>query len=574
MSTQKGGNKTTPTRGARRLEAVLLALSEEDPVPAPPPTPKKPQCPVYPSLSSWSGRRGPSSPSFQPAASVTGVRSERPLTGTAVPPATPAPCPCNGRRLPSACNAERLGRSWRRRGAAVSRATSEEAVESELLSSSDGSSEGSLPASSASTASDSTLRNSSSSPSRPPSRTDAGDNASITAALRARRVHNDLTPLFPPSITPCGFTCTATSLSSRRSKGSTFRTTPEDYNTMRDYGLDEVTGCLPGMSAERTQQFHDILVVATDSASLPFETIRNEDDEIVWRIGSAKLELVAHVVVATQQTLENLAFFGSRDPTSTFNLDLQFKMLRSSTAVGQLGPFRFNGEAKDWWIHLTEAERQLFSFHWGQLFGALQNHFITPHWRSRQVILFDAMRFRQPGHEKETPIQFFQRRISKNSFLNPVNAFNPADLALAVARVVYSQPAEWNSTINQTTCPTIAQLLDKAKNEAAALMAVWELHEDIRKRSHNGSGSGHHRFFKRANLGEVSEDANHLHDCEHGSCVHEQAAVALAADGRRNAKASNKPDYPAGRTIDGYSYSRDDSRVSARPSARFLLYLH
>ncbi|KAF7293806.1 Peptidase A2 domain-containing protein [Mycena chlorophos] len=131
--------------------------------------------------------------------------------------------------------------------------------------------------------------------------------------------------------------------------------------------------------------------------------------------------------------------------------------------VGQLGPFRFNGEAKDWWIHLTEAERQLFSFHWGQLFGALQNHFITPHWRSRQVILFDAMRFRQPGHEKETPIQFFQRRISKNSFLNPVNAFNPADLALAVARVVYSQPAEWNSTINQTTCPTIAQLLDKAK---------------------------------------------------------------------------------------------------------------
>nr|GAT42354.1 predicted protein [Mycena chlorophos] len=236
--------------------------------------------------------------------------------------------------------------------------------------------------------------------------------------------------------------------------------------------------------------------------------------------------------------------------------------------VGQLGPFRFNGEAKDWWIHLTEPERQLFSFHWGQLFGALQNHFITPHWRSRQVILFDAMRFRQPGHEKETPIQFFQRRISKNSFLNPVNVFNPADLALAVARVVYSQPAEWNSTINQTTCPTIAQLLDKAKNEAAALMAVWELHEDIRKRNHNGLSTGHRRFFKRANTGEVFEAMDHSHDCEPGSGVHEQAAVAFAADRRQNATTTSKPDYPAGRTIDGYSYARDDSRVSARPPKR------
>nr|GAT55758.1 predicted protein [Mycena chlorophos] len=233
--------------------------------------------------------------------------------------------------------------------ATVSRATSEEAVEEELLSSSESPSPSSLSSSASSTASDVTLRNSSSSPSRPSSRADIEDNASITAALRSHRSNNELTPLFPSLDYAMRFHLYADEPLFGLVERLHLPDDPEDYNTMRDYGLDVVTGCLPEMSVERTQQFHDILVrfwrprkdmlwrsipeaitkvVALDASQLAFETVRNVDNEIVWRISVARLELIAHVIVATQQVLENLALFGSRDLTSTFNLDLKFKMLR------------------------------------------------------------------------------------------------------------------------------------------------------------------------------------------------------------------------------------------------------
>ncbi|KAJ7050769.1 hypothetical protein C8F01DRAFT_1263665 [Mycena amicta] len=123
-------------------------------------------------------------------------------------------------------------------------------------------------------------------------------------------------------------------------------------------------------------------------------------------------------------------------------------------------PGRFEGLAKEWWLHLTPAEWNFFSVDWDHLLTAIQNHFVTPFWHQQQTLEFESMCFRQPGHEKETPLRYLQRRMSQNAFLYPFNASNPVEVALAVSRICQLQPPEWSGILNAPVYLSISALMN------------------------------------------------------------------------------------------------------------------
>ena len=121
-------------------------------------------------------------------------------------------------------------------------------------------------------------------------------------------------------------------------------------------------------------------------------------------------------------------------------------------------------------------------------------------------------------------------------------------------RLMNRQPILWGSILNTTSCPSIVQLTKLAKAMEANLIAQYYNGLRIEK-----SKSVH--AVEAASL----EDSDKSAEDAGPSTTKEAHAVSRGAPRKRT-------DWPKGRTISGYSYSRDDSVVSkvAPPGPCFI----
>ena len=121
-------------------------------------------------------------------------------------------------------------------------------------------------------------------------------------------------------------------------------------------------------------------------------------------------------------------------------------------------------------------------------------------------------------------------------------------------RLMNRQPILWGSVLNTTSCPSVVQLTKLAKAMEANLIAQYYNGLRIEK-------------YKSANAAEALSLVDSEKSAEETGPISDKEALAVSKGAPRR-----RTDWPKGRTIEGYSYSRDDSVASktAPPGACFI----
>ena len=93
-------------------------------------------------------------------------------------------------------------------------------------------------------------------------------------------------------------------------------------------------------------------------------------------------------------------------------------------------------------------------------------------WMEKVWQEFRALRFRQSGHEEETPAAFLGWKQQHWRRLLPIfSDENPASCALEVGDLWLHTPTAWNACINIEDCPTAASLIKLATDREEQLLA-------------------------------------------------------------------------------------------------------
>ena len=244
------------------------------------------------------------------------------------------------------------------------------------------------------------------------------------------------------------------------------------------------------------------------------------------------------------------------NPTTMIDYIMEITLLaqlskRLFKEIGQIAPIRWTGSAKGWWMTLPRADQAYFLQDWECLMTGMRDHFMNDEWLNDRGIEFDAMRFRRGHlHSRETPEEYFNRRIRLHMVLHPGEIDGPT----VTHRLMNRQPILWSSILNTVSCPSIVQLIKLAKAMEANLIAQYYNGLRIEK-----SKSVH--AVEAASPEDSDKSAG-----EAGPSEMKEAQVVSKGGPRKCT------DWPKGRTIAGYSYSQDDSVISkvAPPGPCFI----
>ncbi|KAF9544442.1 hypothetical protein CPC08DRAFT_649626, partial [Agrocybe pediades] len=229
--------------------------------------------------------------------------------------------------------------------------------------------------------------------------------------------------------------------------------------------------------------------------------------------------------------------------------------------IGQLATVKWAGPARQWWDTLPSPEQLYLSQSWDHLLRGIREHFMNENWVRERTREFEEMKFRQKGHEYETPLEFIQRRIRHHQFLFTEDTDGPS----AIVRILRTQPTEWTHTLNEYSCPTMFQL----QNVASRMQQSLESHFLLNERLRNPTPKTY-SFHKRRNAmtAKIENEDESDEEIITGSSEEEAPKEAKAAfRGKVKSKGPIRPrssKFPEGKTIDGYSFTRDDSVVSSK----------
>ncbi|KAJ7187740.1 hypothetical protein B0H12DRAFT_962742, partial [Mycena haematopus] len=239
---------------------------------------------------------------------------------------------------------------------------------------------------------------------------------------------------------------------------------------------------------------------------------------------------------------------------------------RMAQGIAQLAPSKFTGRAERWWTTLPLDRRAEFSMDWDHLLDAIRRQFLTAQWLFERTREFEEAHFRQKGHSDEEPLDFFQRRVRWHAFLFSDVADGPP----AIARIIRTQPVEWFKDVNERVCPDIDTLMNYAEHNKASLLSAWVLAHRVEALMSGPSASTHAAPFRRRRANAADKVVDFIEDSDDDEPETEESKVVMAADRERrrgtprDGTSGPKKPWPGGKTVNGYSFQRDDSKVSAR----------
>ena len=173
--------------------------------------------------------------------------------------------------------------------------------------------------------------------------------------------------------------------------------------------------------------------------------------------------------------------------------------------LGRVSTFNFTGVAAVWWHGLTQEERDNRTLDWPTLRDSARDSLLAASWTEKQWVKFHAIRYQQFGHEKETPAQFFSRKVELRRILLPIypNA-SAEERAFEVLDLWNHCPTTWAAHIDTTLCPTAAELIKVATDKKEQLQAsnVTDLSKLVRAELHKQS----QRRFANAQLADIEEE--------------------------------------------------------------------
>ncbi|KAF9496317.1 hypothetical protein BDN71DRAFT_1430279 [Pleurotus eryngii] len=113
--------------------------------------------------------------------------------------------------------------------------------------------------------------------------------------------------------------------------------------------------------------------------------------------------------------------------------------------IAQIALTRFTYTAKDWFTTLPSEAFQIAMSSFDEFILCLREHFMDMHWINKHTIEYEEMCFWQPGHMKETPLQFIQQHLKYSCFLFSENDENNMGM---VHRILRAQLACWAIHLN------------------------------------------------------------------------------------------------------------------------------
>ncbi|EPS97052.1 hypothetical protein FOMPIDRAFT_1096007, partial [Fomitopsis schrenkii] len=139
-----------------------------------------------------------------------------------------------------------------------------------------------------------------------------------------------------------------------------------------------------------------------------------------------------------------------------------------SRKLAAIAPQRFRGRVRDWWSLLPPEHRRSLMQDWHTLRAAIISHFVTTRFHQELIDTYDRQRFRQKGHEKESPSDFVYRRLRHFRTLYEEGAAETKE----IRAVMRNAPAMWSTILSPDSLTTIAGLLQQVNEKTPELVQV------------------------------------------------------------------------------------------------------
>ncbi|KZS86483.1 hypothetical protein SISNIDRAFT_393534, partial [Sistotremastrum niveocremeum HHB9708] len=140
---------------------------------------------------------------------------------------------------------------------------------------------------------------------------------------------------------------------------------------------------------------------------------------------------------------------------------------RSAAIFEELGshvPYRLRGSAESWYFSLPEANRLEAQVSWGSLRDTISAYYMNRSWIDKQRARARVARYREPGHAKETPSEYY---IRKAELLNLL--FNLSDSEI-IMEIMNGAPAHWTSILTPHLCRDVVTFQASIKYHEDSLM--------------------------------------------------------------------------------------------------------
>jgi hypothetical protein len=109
--------------------------------------------------------------------------------------------------------------------------------------------------------------------------------------------------------------------------------------------------------------------------------------------------------------------------------------------LGRIAPRRLEGDAETWYWSLPKTYRDAIEVNWDALRNAFMTYFMNRNWLDRQRSRANQASYREAGHGREKPTQYF---IRKTELLNTVYTLSDSEIIL---HVMDGAPTLWNTIL-------------------------------------------------------------------------------------------------------------------------------
>lgn len=124
--------------------------------------------------------------------------------------------------------------------------------------------------------------------------------------------------------------------------------------------------------------------------------------------------------------------------------------------IAKMVPTRLRGEVRMWFNALDEVAKLWLTTTWRN-FATGMLTFLGEPWQAERTIELNQIRYRQKGHDSESPMEYFVRKLYLIRLV-----YAPQTEALAIQHLTSGMPLEWSHWISADVLPDVTTLLTYA----------------------------------------------------------------------------------------------------------------
>ncbi|KAF9007260.1 hypothetical protein BDZ89DRAFT_965723, partial [Hymenopellis radicata] len=132
--------------------------------------------------------------------------------------------------------------------------------------------------------------------------------------------------------------------------------------------------------------------------------------------------------------------------------DLASMSMRMRQQLGRIVPKRLTGAASEWYWSLPFDHRRRIEVEWATLREEIAGYYMTKKWWERLRKRAGDARFRETGHTKETPSEYF---IRKADLLTTAYNFNDSEM---ISEIMQGAPSQWNMILTTHLYQSVVDL--------------------------------------------------------------------------------------------------------------------